>query len=422
MSLDVQTSQEHPPLVSLKDGERSPQQRRAEYALLIASGYRFAGTELGSSLWTRMDSLPQNDPVVSLSFSQPIYDGRGVVCFDLFDNQPPKLTGRINLTLSGWAFLDTEHPVPDSIYVEVLDMRTQHLEYFSATRCPRPDVAQHFGNSGLLMSGFRVTIPIRRSYSSGLRLRIIQCTLEHCYRSSTDLVIERGTEQYERSVRQDLARKFLRGSGIEIGALQRRLEIPETCSIRYVDRMALPGLLQHYPELGGMPLQEPDIVDNGEQLQTIADGSLDFVIANHFLEHCENPIQTVSNLLRVLKPFGILFMAVPDKRYTFDSERPSTSYTTLRSVYKSGIRTDRLELFNEWVELVEMCQPEQQGQRVAQLLRENYSIHFNVWSADDLLAFLMRAREEFELPFNISSVVCSENEAIVLLERDVSRI
>ena len=61
-----------------------------------------------------------------------------------------------------------------------------------------------------------------------------------------------------------------------------------------------------------------DVIDNGETLQTLPDARQDFVVANHFLEHCQDPIGTIVNHFRVLKPGGVLFMAVPDKRWSFD--------------------------------------------------------------------------------------------------------
>ena len=92
--------------------------------------------------------------------------------------------------------------------------------------------------------------------------------------------------------------------------------------MKYVDRMTVAELRRQYQELAGDPLVETDIIDNGEQLTTIRDETQDFVIANHFIEHCQNPIQTFQNLFRVLKPGGVLYVAVPDKRFTFDADRP----------------------------------------------------------------------------------------------------
>ena len=98
--------------------------------------------------------------------------------------------------------------------------------------------------------------------------------------------------------------------------------------MRYVDRMPVTLLRRHYPELDELPLVEiDDVGDDGERLQTIEAQSQDFVIANHLLEHTEDPISTIRNWLRVLRPGGVIYMAVPDKRHTFDmtASRPRSS-------------------------------------------------------------------------------------------------
>jgi SAM-dependent methyltransferase len=97
-------------------------------------------------------------------------------------------------------------------------------------------------------------------------------------------------------------------------------------------------LREHYPELNGLPLEEVDILDDGERLGTISDGSLDFVIANHFLEHCKDPLLTLSYFARVLRPGGIVYLAVPDKRHTFDVDRPVTSLDNLFRDHTEGLR------------------------------------------------------------------------------------
>lgn len=408
-----------PCLVALRDETECIERRALVYAQLSASGYRFAGIDSGFSVWTciaaiahTITSPPNNIPDLA---SQEL----ARVCFDSpAPDQEFTLAGRISLSISGWAFVDGENPIPSFILIEVSDNRTKDREYVVGVRHQRPDVVRHFNNHALLMSGFRATIPLRRFSPNGLRLRVIQYDDQTCYLSPADLLIERRLEEFERYTREGLARKFLRGSGIEIGALQRKLPIPATCSVRYVDRLCLSDLLRHYPELKGLPLQAPDLIDNGEQLNTIADSSLDFVIANHFFEHSENPIDTLKHFLRVLKPFGILFMAVPDKHYTFDVDRPSTSFATLRSTYASGRRADRAQLYREWVEFVELNTGRGKEERIAQLITENYSIHFNVWSYHELLTFLIDAQREFGMPFEILTTVCSDNESIVLLERN----
>ena len=124
--------------------------------------------------------------------------------------------------------------------------------------------------------------------------------------------------------RREFADRFLAGSGLEIGALHLPLKTPPRAKVRYVDRMSVDDLRSEYAELAEWDLTPVDVIDNGELLTTIPDGSQDFVIANHFLEHCEDPISTIGTHLSKLKPGGVLFYAVPDKRYTFDCRRPVT--------------------------------------------------------------------------------------------------
>jgi SAM-dependent methyltransferase len=405
-------------LIAVKDATEPSIERSPLYQFLIGHGYRFAGTQQQFSLWTRTQTSLDSGEALRSEFPGPVCTDPAMVCFDAASNQNRVgAAGHLEVEVSGWAILDPSQPVPPHVYAEMTDVRTGQTEYITAARFPRLDVSRHFNNPDLLMSGFEASIPMGSLHPNGLRIRIIQGDGQNYYSSPSELTIDRGFEDFEKTARQGLARKFLRGSGVEIGALQRKLQLPSGCSIRYIDRMLLADLFEHYPEMRQYPLQAPDLVDNGEQLATIAESSLDFLVANHFFEHSENPIKTMKNFLRVLKPHGILFMAVPDKRYTFDSQRPSTNFATIRAAYQSGVRPDRTHLYREWVELAEMNTGPESESRIAALLQENYSIHFNVWSADELLSFLLQARQEFALPFNISSVVCSDNETIVLLER-----
>jgi hypothetical protein len=93
--------------------------------------------------------------------------------------------------------------------------------------------------------------------------------------------------------RAELAARFLSGLGLEIGGLHAPLEVPWHVQVRYVDRATVDQLRHEYPELSAERLTPVDIVDDGEVLTTIPDVSQDFIVANHFLEHCEDPIGTI---------------------------------------------------------------------------------------------------------------------------------
>jgi SAM-dependent methyltransferase len=200
--------------------------------------------------------------------------------------------------------------------------------------------------------------------------------------------------------RQAIAAAFLHGDGIEIGALHQPLSVPRTARVKYVDRMKVAELRQHYPELVNAPLVETEIVDDGETLATIAGATQDFVIANHFIEHCENPLLTFQNLLRVLKPGGVLFMAVPDKRFTFDVDRPCTTLDHVLRDFSEGPEWSRGQHYEEWTRLVNKhTDPSQVAAETQHLSAMKYSIHFHVWSAPELLELVqaLRRMAQFEL-------------------------
>lgn len=225
-----------------------------------------------------------------------------------------------------------------------------------------------------------------------------------------------------KGLRQQLASQFLQGSGLEIGALHNGLWVPPGVRVQYVDRMSVADLRRQYPELNGHPLIEADILDDGEKLATVADASQDFIIANHFLEHTQDPIGTIQRHLQVLKPNGILYLAVPDKRWTFDVRRPVTTLEHLIRDYEEGPAWSFEDHFREWVELVEkQIDPVAVDQRVQQLIAMNYSIHFHVWTQGELLELLLVLRRRLTSAFEIEAVVLNRRrsfaESIVILRK-----
>jgi SAM-dependent methyltransferase len=189
--------------------------------------------------------------------------------------------------------------------------------------------------------------------------------------------------------RAAVAAVFLRGEGIEVGALHQPLKAPAEARVRYVDRMPTAQLRAQYPELGDLPLIEPDIIDNGETLTTLPENSQDFVVGNHFLEHCQDPFRTLQNIFRVLRPGGVLFMAVPDKRFSFDADRPCTTLAHLDRDYAEGPAWSKRDHFEEWSRLVnKRTDPALVAEEIVHLMNIDYSIHYHVWGAAELIEFL----------------------------------
>jgi predicted SAM-dependent methyltransferase len=181
--------------------------------------------------------------------------------------------------------------------------------------------------------------------------------------------------------------------------------------------MTAADLQRHYPEIT-KPFVETDIIDNGEELSTIADDSQDFLIANHFIEHCQNPIQTLENFLRVLKPSGVLYLAVPEKRFTFDVLRPPTPIDHILRDHQEGPAWSKRQHFEEYVRLVERRSEEQVESRLKQLLDMDYSIHYHAWDAAGLLELV--ATLQRMLRFDVELFLRNGFETIVILRKVVA--
>jgi SAM-dependent methyltransferase len=227
-----------------------------------------------------------------------------------------------------------------------------------------------------------------------------------------------GSQESVHQTRQVLAAVFLRGDGLEIGALHQPLSVPAVARVRYVDRMTTPELRKHYQELASLPLVEIDVIDDGERLATFEASSQDFVIANHFIEHCQNPILTFQNLFRVLKVGGVVYMGVPDKRFTFDIDRPCTTIEHVVRDYIDGPSVSKRAHFEEWVRLVNKCPDGPQvDEQVRHLMDIDYSIHFHVWTAKELfeLFAVLHQYVQFELELFLRNGF----ETLVILRKTV---
>jgi len=217
--------------------------------------------------------------------------------------------------------------------------------------------------------------------------------------------------------RNDIIKLYIKmGDGIEIGALHNPVQVPCGVTVRYVDRLNVEQLRQQYPELNTKPLVKIDILADGERLETIEDTSQDFVIANHFLEHCQNPILAIENMLRVIKSGGILFLAIPDKRYTFDIDRPVTPYEHLVEDYVAGSEMSQREHFEDWARLVnKLTDTLEIEKQVTNLMRINYSIHFHVWTETEMIELLLKLKRKYA--FEVELIYRNSAEMIIVLRK-----
>ena len=139
------------------------------------------------------------------------------------------------------------------------------------------------------------------------------------------------------------------------------------------------------------------------------DHALDYVIASHVLEHVANPVAALVEWQRVVRPGGIIYLVVPDRRATWEHQRGLTPVGHLLEDYARGTTAcdathiDEFVFEADWSLYEPQTSAEEAPERQAKLARgmheavargEDINIHFHTFEPSnvrELLETLARA-------------------------------
>lgn len=113
--------------------------------------------------------------------------------------------------------------------------------------------------------------------------------------------------------RIEFIRKYVRGVGIAIGSLHQYLEFPPNVVVNCVGKSNCKELSSNYSEKPKNKSVGQCIIDDVGKLEKMNNESCDFVICNQFCQYIDNPVEAISNWLRVLRPGGIIYLTVYEK-------------------------------------------------------------------------------------------------------------
>ena len=122
--------------------------------------------------------------------------------------------------------------------------------------------------------------------------------------------------------------------GLEIGPLNKPLvkkeDMHEGGEIFYLDHLPTKELKDKYKDDKSVSIDEIVSVDfvcrDGDIIKATSGNTFDYVVASHVIEHSPNLLGFLSDIQNILKPDGACILIVPDKRFTFDLNRPSTTF------------------------------------------------------------------------------------------------
>jgi SAM-dependent methyltransferase len=126
--------------------------------------------------------------------------------------------------------------------------------------------------------------------------------------------------------------------GLEIGPYLQPTVRKDEGDVKYLDFYSTEELTARERERRPAATVIPtvDYVVKSDDYYRHVTEQFDYVIANHVIEHVDNPVQWVIDLARLLRPDGVLFLAVPDKKYNFDRYRTDTTLSHLLCDYFRG--------------------------------------------------------------------------------------
>ncbi|HSI62870.1 MAG TPA: methyltransferase domain-containing protein, partial [Candidatus Saccharimonadia bacterium] len=214
--------------------------------------------------------------------------------------------------------------------------------------------------------------------------------------------------------KQDLRSLFARrlsGEGIGIGALHRPLPVPPGATVKYVDINTREKNIAKFPELDPKEIVETTYVCDGQTLSAVPDESQDFVIANHMLEHCVNPLRALQNFLRVLRPMGRMFISLPDKRFTFDYKRGITPWPHILEDFQNGREFEDRSVYEEFRDLVD---PKFD---VEAAMMDHRDIHHHTWTQGEILELIVELRRTLGWHVELELFAKQGCEVVMVLQK-----
>lgn len=88
-------------------------------------------------------------------------------------------------------------------------------------------------------------------------------------------------------------------------------------------------------------------ISEAGELNNIKNDTYDFLLSCHSLEHIANPIKTLKRWNDVLKKGGKIILVLPDREFTFDYNRPYTTFDHLLQDFNAGTNEHDTTHFEE---------------------------------------------------------------------------
>ena len=222
--------------------------------------------------------------------------------------------------------------------------------------------------------------------------------------------------------------------GLEIGPLNKPLvkkeELENNGEIFYLDHLSTEELQEKYKDEASVKTDEIVSVDfvcrDGDIIKATSGHTFDYVVASHMIEHAPNLLLFLSEVHNILKPGGTCVLIIPDKRFTFDINRPvstfgsvlesflsKATYPSISAVYDHSAMAINANGHNLWYGIVNaddsrLLASENIGWEAAHRVHKEghyYDVHVNIFTPESFCSILEKAISHEIVFFEVSKFV-----------------
>jgi SAM-dependent methyltransferase len=151
-----------------------------------------------------------------------------------------------------------------------------------------------------------------------------------------------------------------KSSGVEIGPLTRPLVRKDEADVYYIDRASTHELRSYYASAGShidpASIVDIDFVWGDLTLsECVGRRRFDWCFAGHVVEHVPDLVTWLTEVEQILYPGGVLSLIVPDRRYTFDYLRRTSTISEAVEAHLLRLRRPNCrQVFDHFANFVEV--------------------------------------------------------------------
>lgn len=227
---------------------------------------------------------------------------------------------------------------------------------------------------------------------------------------------------------------LFKGDGLDIGPFDEPF-IPDSTArklnlnIESVDRWSPDDLKALFPEISESTVKDPTYIHDvsAHGLGFAENDRYDFVVCSHVLEHLANPFWLIEEAYRVLKTGGVLYVSVPDGRYSDDEGRRLTEYEELLGLFEQGVKSISDEKVLDYLSAPRIrtgwVQEVMKNNAVTPEILENErrrSFHVHVWDSASFVEHFVCFSEHARFSWRLLDLLVFENngyENVIIVKK-----